>query len=451
MNENICAISTSLGVGAISIVRCSGPDVVNIVNTIFKGKDLTKAESHTINYGHIVDNDEIIDEVLLSIMLAPKTFTREDMIEINCHGGIATTNRVLELLIEKGIRLAEPGEFTKKAFLNGRIDLVMAEGVSDLIESESEESRKYAINLVEGNLSKKIKDNRSILVNLESKLEVNFDYPEEADNPEVTHDYLKSELLKIKSSLDELLSSASDGKLIKNGIDVAIVGKPNVGKSSILNHLLDENKAIVTNIAGTTRDIVEGSITLNGIKLNLIDTAGIRETEDLVEKIGVDKSIDILKSADLVIYVINNNDTLNEEELGFIKNINNVKKIILINKDDLSSNIDISKLDGETIIYGNTVNANGLDNLKNKIIEMFNINQIKQKNYNFLSNARQIALVKQAKNSIDSALISVDNLVPLEMIAVDIKNAFDILGEIIGVTYKDELLDELFKNFCLGK
>ena len=451
MNENICAISTSLGVGAISIVRCSGPDVVNIVNTIFKGKDLTKAESHTINYGHIVDNDEIIDEVLLSIMLAPKTFTREDMIEINCHGGIATTNRVLELLIEKGIRLAEPGEFTKKAFLNGRIDLVMAEGVSDLIESESEESRKYAINLVEGNLSKKIKDNRSILVNLESKLEVNFDYPEEADNPEVTHDYLKSELLKIKSSLDELLSSASDGKLIKNGIDVAIVGKPNVGKSSILNHLLDENKAIVTNIAGTTRDIVEGSITLNGIKLNLIDTAGIRETEDLVEKIGVDKSIDILKSADLVIYVINNNDTLNEEELDFIKNINNVKKIILINKDDLSSNIDISKLDGETIIYGNTVNANGLDNLKNKIIEMFNINQIKQKNYNFLSNARQIALVKQAKNSIDSALISVDNLVPLEMIAVDIKNAFDILGEIIGVTYKDELLDELFKNFCLGK
>lgn len=451
MNENICAISTSLGVGAISIVRCSGPDVVNIVNTIFKGKDLTQAESHTINYGHIVDNDEIIDEVLLSIMLAPKTFTREDMIEINCHGGIATTNRVLELLIEKGIRLAEPGEFTKKAFLNGRIDLVMAEGVSDLIESESEESRKYAINLVEGNLSKKIKDNRSILVNLESKLEVNFDYPEEADNPEVTHDYLKSELLKIKSSLDELLSSASDGKLIKNGIDVAIVGKPNVGKSSILNHLLDENKAIVTNIAGTTRDIVEGSITLNGIKLNLIDTAGIRETEDLVEKIGVDKSIDILKSADLVIYVINNNDTLNEEELGFIKNINNVKKIILINKDDLSSNIDISKLDGETIIYGNTVNANGLDNLKNKIIEMFNINQIKQKNYNFLSNARQIALVKQAKNSIDSAINSVDDLVPLEMIAVDIKNAFDILGEIIGVTYKDELLDELFKNFCLGK
>ena len=451
MNENICAISTSLGVGAISIVRCSGPDVVNIVNTIFKGKDLTKVSSHTINYGHIVDNDEIIDEVLLSIMLAPKTFTREDMIEINCHGGIATTNRVLELLIEKGIRLAEPGEFTKKAFLNGRIDLVMAEGVSDLIESESEESRKYAINLVEGNLSKKIKDNRSILVNLESKLEVNFDYPEEADNPEVTHDYLKSELLKIKSSLDELLSSASDGKLIKNGIDVAIVGKPNVGKSSILNHLLDENKAIVTNIAGTTRDIVEGSITLNGIKLNLIDTAGIRETEDLVEKIGVDKSIDILKSADLVIYVINNNDTLNEEELGFIKNINNVKKIILINKDDLSSNIDISKLDGETIIYGNTVNANGLDNLKNKIIEMFNINQIKQKNYNFLSNARQIALVKQAKNSIDSAINSVDDLVPLEMIAVDIKNAFDILGEIIGVTYKDELLDELFKNFCLGK
>lgn len=450
MNENICAISTSLGVGAISIVRASGPDVVEIVNKIFKGKDLTTVSTHTINYGHIVDNDEIIDEVLVSVMLAPRTFTKEDVVEINCHGGIATTNKVLELLIINGCRLADRGEFLKKAFLNGRIDLIEAEGINDLISSETEEARKYAINRAEGNLSKIIKEHRNTLVSLQADLEVNFDYPEEADNPEVTHEKVLKALEIIKKDLTDLSKTSQEGSILKNGIDVAIVGKPNVGKSSILNHLLDEKKAIVTNIAGTTRDIVEGCITLDGIKLNLIDTAGIRETDDIVEKIGVDKSKDIINQADLAIYVLNNNEEITNTDIELINSIN-VKKIILINKDDLESKINIDSIKDNIIIYGNTLTPNGLDKLKNKISELFNLSEIKSKNYNYLSNARQVALVRQSIISIDNAIESVQNEMPMEMIAVDIKDAFDKLGEIIGVTYKDELLDELFSKFCLGK
>lgn len=451
MNENICAISTALGVGAISIVRSSGPDVIKIVKKIFKGEDLEKVNTHTINYGFIIDKEEKIDEVLVSVMRAPNTFTREDVVEINCHGGITTTNKVLELLIMNGCRLAEPGEFSKKAFLNGKIDLVEAEGINDLILSESEEARKYAINRVEGNLSKLIVDQRDILLGLSAELEVNFDFPEEMDNPEVTHDKLHSELTKIEGNLKDLLKHSKEGQIIKNGIEVAIVGKPNVGKSSILNHLLDQNKAIVTDIAGTTRDIVEGSITLNGIKINLIDTAGIRDTEDIVEKIGVDKSKEILSQADLAIYVLNNNEELYEEEIKFLKGLDNVQKIVFINKDDLDSKINPEKLGITNVVYGNTINQNGLNALKDKIVEMFNLNEIKSKNYNFLSNARQIALVRTALDSIENAIQGVENEMPLEMIAVDIKKAYDDLGEIIGATYKDELLDELFSKFCLGK
>ena len=449
MHENICAISTSLGIGAISIVRATGPDVIEIVNSIFKGKDLTKVETHTINYGHIVDNNETIDEVLVSVMKAPRTFTVEDVVEINCHGGIAATNKVLELLIIKGCRLAEPGEFTKRAFLNGRIDLVEASAVNDLIEAETEESRKYAINRVEGNLSKLIKKNRDILVNLEASLEVNFDYPE-YDAEEMTHELVLDRLNNILKELTNLLNTAQDGKILKQGIDVAIVGRPNVGKSSILNHLLDENKAIVTNIAGTTRDIVEGSITLDGIKLNLIDTAGIRETEDVVERIGVDRSIEAIKNADLAVYVLDNNDTITEEDLDRINSIT-IPKIILINKCDLDSTIDLSKLENETIIKGTTTNPEGLNELKDKIKEMFNFQQIKSKDYNYISNAREKALIASAVKSIESAIESSKNQVPLEMVAVDIKDAFDTLGEVIGVSYKEELLDELFSKFCLGK
>ncbi len=451
MNENICAISTSLGVGAISIVRCSGPNVIEIVNEIFEKDDLTKAKTHTIHYGHIVYNGEVIDEVLVSIMRAPKTFTREDIVEINCHGGISTTNKILEVLIIKGMRLATRGEFSKVAYLNGRIDLVEAEAINDLILAETDEQRKYAINRTMGNLSNLIKENRKILVNLQAKLEVNFDYPEEADNIEMTHELVLNELSKIKKSLENLLKSSKDGKIVKNGIDVAIVGKPNVGKSSILNHLLDENKAIVTDIAGTTRDIVEGSLSLSGIKLNLIDTAGIRETDDIVEKIGVDKSIEMIDKADLVIFVFNNNEQISNEEIELLENIKNVKKIVFINKSDLESKLDIELLKEYKVVYGNTIDPKGLDELKNTIIKMFKLDELKNKNYNFLSNAREISLVTSSLNSINEAIKSVEEEVPLEMIAADIKESYDTLGEIIGATYKDELLDELFSNFCLGK
>ncbi|MCX4248740.1 MAG: tRNA uridine-5-carboxymethylaminomethyl(34) synthesis GTPase MnmE [Bacilli bacterium] len=451
MNENICAISTSLGVGAISIVRCSGPDVIKIVSEVFKGKDLNKVNTHTINYGHIIYNGEIIDEVLVSVMKKPKTFTKEDIVEINCHGGISSTNKVLEILIIKGMRLATPGEFSKKAFLNGRIDLLEAEGINDLILAETDEQRKYAINREMGNLSKLIINNRKILVELQAKLEVNFDYPEEADNIEMTHELVRKELLKIKENLEVLLNSSRDGKIVREGIDVAIVGKPNVGKSSILNHLLDEEKAIVTDIAGTTRDIVEGSITLSGIKLNLIDTAGIRKTDDIVEKIGVDKSLEMTEKADLVIFVFNNNEEISDEELSLLNKIKNVQKIVFINKSDLQSKIDEKDLKKYAIIYGNTIEPDGLETLKAEIIKMFKLDEIKTKNYNFLSNPRQSALVSSALNSVNEALKSVENEVPLEMIAADIKEAFDTLGEIIGKSYNEELLDELFSNFCLGK
>ncbi len=451
MKENICAISTALGVGAISIIRCSGSNVIEIVNKVFDSKDLTKVKSHTINYGHIVNNGEVIDEVLVSIMRAPKTFTKEDIVEINSHGGISTTNKILEILIVNGMRLADRGEFSKRAYLNGRIDLVEAEGINDLILAETEAQRKYAINRTLGNLSRLIIDNRKILVGLQAKLEVNFDYPEEADNIEMTHKLVLDDLMIIKDNLKKLLASSKDGKIIREGIDVAILGRPNVGKSSILNHLLDEEKAIVTNVAGTTRDIVEGVISLSGIKLNLIDTAGIRETDDIVEKIGVDKSLDISKKADLIIYVFNNNEKITSEEIELLKQMENVKKLVLINKSDLESNIDLSSISEYPVVLGNTVSKDGLDELKNKIIEMFNLDEIGSKNFNLLSNARQIALITSSLNSIEEAIKSVEEEVPLEMIATDIKEAYDLLGEIIGSTYKDELLDELFANFCLGK
>lgn len=451
MNENICAISTALGVGAISIVRCSGPDVISIVNKIFKGTNLENIPSHTIHYGHIVDGYDVIDEVLVSVMRAPKTFTKEDVVEINCHGGISTTNKVLELLLVSGCRMATPGEFTKKAFLNGRIDLTEAEGIQELISSEGEEARKYAMNKVEGNLKNIIKSIREELVNLSAVLEVNYDYPEETDNPEMTYDLLSTKLKDIDTSLKSLVSSTENVQFVSNGIDLAIIGKPNVGKSSILNHLTNENKAIVTNIAGTTRDVVYGSIFLNGVKFNLIDTAGIRESDDLVEQIGVTRSKEAIMSSDLVVFVLNNNEPITKEELDVINTETSAKKIIFINKCDLEEKINLDKLKDYTICYGNTVEANGLDSLKQTIIELFNLDELKSKNYNYLSNARHIALVKEAVSAVENGIESAENGLPFEMISVDINEAYDLLGEIIGAVYKDELLDTLFSKFCLGK
>ena len=451
MSDTIVAISTALGVGAISIVRVSGKEAIEIVNSVFSGKDLTKVDSHTIHYGYIIDNEEKIDEVLVSVMKAPKTFTCEDVVEINCHGGVATTNKVLELLLTKGCRLAEPGEFTKRAFLNGRIDLMEAESVMDLINSKTEFARKLAISSLNGNGSKLISNLREDLVNIISNIEVNIDYPEYNDIYEVTENDLRDKIDTFERTLQKIITEYENGRILKDGINVVIVGRPNVGKSSILNKLLDSEKAIVTDIPGTTRDIVEGSITLNGIPLNIIDTAGIRETEDVVEKIGVDKSLEKISEADLVLVILNNNETLDETDLSLLEKVKGKPTIVVVNKDDLDSKIDMNLLSGYDVVLTNTLDFQGIDSLKEKIIELFNLDRIKQNDYNTISNARQIAKIKECLEIIVGIDNSLNNGVPLDMLETDLKRVWNILGEIIGESYSEELLDELFSKFCVGK
>ncbi len=447
MEDTICAIATASGTGAISIIRVSGKETLDIVSNIFHGTNLKKVDSHTIHYGFIYDNNEKIDEVLVTVMLAPKTYTKEDTIEINSHGGLNTTNRILELLLEKGCRLAEPGEFTKRAFLNGRIDLTQAESVNDLINAKTDNARVLALNNLGGSLLKKIKDMRKNIVDVMANIEVNIDYPEYEDIEVVTKDTLMPKLLRVKEELVTMLKDSKNGKLIKEGINIAIVGKPNVGKSSILNSLLEEEKAIVTNIAGTTRDIVEGSMTLNGFLINFIDTAGIRETDDIVEKIGVEKSKNAINKADVVIIVLNNNEELSNYEKDLIKNVPKEKRIIFVNKSDLNNKLTIEK----DYIVGNTKDINGLDSLKNAIIKLLELDKINSKDLTYMSNVRQIDLLKKSLDSINNAINNLGSDIPIDMIEIDITNAWNFLGEITGEVYRDELIDTLFSNFCLGK
>lgn len=448
MNDTICAISTALGVGAISIIRVSGSDAIRKVAKLFDGKNLLEVESHTIHYGHIVSDGEFIDEVLVTVLKAPKTYTKEDIVEINSHGGISTTKKVLEVLIENGIRLAEKGEFTKRAFLNGRLDLSQAEAVNSLIKSHTDLERKLALNTLSGKVSRKIKKVRQIIVELLANIEVNIDFPEYEDALEVTLENLPPKLNEIKKELEDLLEESKIGKIVENGIKVAIVGRPNVGKSSILNALLKKNKAIVTDIAGTTRDIVEGEMELKGIALKFIDTAGIRKTDDVVEKIGVDKSLEMIEEADLVILVLNNNEELTEEDKEIIEKIKNKTHIIFINKNDLPNKLEINN---KETVKGNTIEDKGLDNLKKKIVELFDLEKIGNSNLEVVSSAREIGLIKEALNSINNALNNVSASLPVDMIEIDIKKAWDLLGEITGESYEEELLDTLFSEFCLGK
>ena len=451
MNDTIAAISTTLGVGAISIIRVSGNNATKIVNKIFKGKNLEKVETHTINYGHIVDKDEIIDEVLVSVMKSPKTFTTEDVIEINCHGGISTTNKVLELVLNNGARLAEPGEFTKRAFLNGRIDLTQAESVMDLINSKNESKRKVAIKGLNGYVSNIIRNLRQEILELLASIEVNIDYPEYEDAIVMTNDIVKPKITEIKEKLTKIINESENGKILTSGIKTIIIGKPNVGKSSILNRLLDEEKAIVTDIEGTTRDTVEGSITINGVSLNIIDTAGIRETEDIVEKIGVEKSLNLINEADLIVIVLNNNEELTEEDKKILTACKDKKVIVVINKSDLERKINLDDIKYQNIVYTNTIDLNGINSLKEKIVELFNLNELEQQDYTYLSNVRQISLAKEAYQILEEVDNGIKNEVPVDMIEIDIKRAWEKLGEIIGETYTEELIDQLFSQFCLGK
>ena len=450
MNDTICSIATTLGVGAISIIRVSGNEALKIVSKIFS-KNLVDVSTHTIHYGYIKNKEEIIDEVLVSVMLKPKTYTMEDVVEINCHGGIETTNKVLELLLLNGCRLAEPGEFTKRAFLNGRIDLMQAEAVSDLINSKTDKARKIAINGLRGNGSNLIKKLREDLINIISNIEVNIDYPEYEDIYEVTIKDIKEKVLTLKNSLTKIINEYEDAKIIQDGILTAIVGRPNVGKSSLLNRLLNEEKAIVTNIGGTTRDIVEGEILIDGIKLNIIDTAGIRKTDDVVESIGVKKSLDIINKATLTLLLLDNSKELTKDDLELLEMTKDRTSIVVINKDDLESKLDLTKLKNRNIIYINTLSNDGIESLKNEIKKLFNLEKLDTSDYNYITNVRQIAKIKECLVNIEDIEKGLQENTPLDMLEIDLKTIWDTLGSIIGESYDEELLDNLFSKFCVGK
>lgn len=453
MNDTICAIATSQGVGAIAIIRISGEDSIKVVNKIFKGKDLEKVESHTINYGHITDGDKIIDEVLVSVMKAPKTFTAEDTVEINTHGGISPTNKVLELLLENGCRLAEPGEFTKRAFLNGRIDLLEAEAVMDMINSKTDAQRQMAINQIGGKVSDLINSLRSDMVQIISNINVNIDYPEYDDVDIITNEILIPKITSLKARIEKILKESENGKIIKEGIKTSIVGRPNVGKSSLLNALLEEDKAIVTDIAGTTRDIVEGQITINGILLNMIDTAGIRKTEDKIEAIGVEKSFKMIEDSELVLLMLNNNENLSNDIKEIIEKIKEKHYIAIINKIDLENKLNRDELGIplDKIVEISVKENKGIDDLKEKIVKMFNIDELETKDPTYLNNSRSISILKRCLKSINDIEYGLKNNMPIDMIELDIKNIWEELGTINGTTYEEELLDEMFQRFCLGK
>lgn len=455
--DTIAAISTPPGEGAISIVRLSGDQSIQIADEIFKGKNLNNVESHTINYGHIIDpdNKNTVDEVMVSVMRAPKTFTTEDVVEINTHGGIVATNEVLQLLISKGARLAEPGEFTKRAYLNGRIDLTQAESVMDVIRAKTDKAMQVAVNQLEGSLSKLIKNLRQEILDVLANVEVNIDYPE-YDTDELTTKMLLEKAELVTKKIDELLKTAQNGSILREGLATAIVGKPNVGKSSILNTLLDEDRAIVTDVAGTTRDVIEQFVNLDGIPLRLIDTAGIHETDDKVEKIGVDRSKDAISNADLVILVLDSSRSLVQEDIDLLELTSDKKRIIILNKNDLNPVITKDILneylnDEDRFISTSTITNDGIIDIKEAVKNLFMLGIEDSRNDVLVTNARQAGLLRQARNSLKDVISGIDAGMPIDLVQIDMTNCWEQLGEITGESYPDELITQLFSQFCLGK
>lgn len=455
--DTIAAIATPPGEGAISIVRLSGDDAVTIANQVFKGKDLTKVSSHTINYGHFIDpkTREIIDEVMVSVLRAPKTFTREDTIEINCHGGIVPTNKILQVLLTNGARLAEPGEFTKRAFLHGRIDLAQAESVMDLIRAKTDRSMKAALNQLDGKLSQLIKNLRQEILDVLAQVEVNIDYPEYDDVEEMTSKLLRKKAIDVRAKIEQLLVTARQGKILREGLATALVGRPNVGKSSLLNHLLHEDKAIVTDIAGTTRDVIEEYVNVRGVPLKLVDTAGIRETDDMVEKIGVERSRQAIDRSDLVMLLLNASEPLTTEDIELLQLTQAKKRIIVLNKTDLEPKLDLNELyqyvDKAEVLKTSVLKNEGISELEEHIAALFYGGIENSQATVLVTNARHIALLEQAKAALESVLTGLDQELPVDLVQIDMTRAWELLGEITGDSYQDELLDQLFSQFCLGK
>ncbi|MBU8684190.1 tRNA uridine-5-carboxymethylaminomethyl(34) synthesis GTPase MnmE [Bacillus haynesii] len=458
--DTIAAISTPMGEGAIAIVRMSGPEALAIADKVYKGpggKRLSSVDSHTINYGHIVDpeTEKVVEEVMVSVLKAPKTFTREDIVEINCHGGLVTVNQVLQLVLREGARLAEPGEFTKRAFLNGRIDLSQAEAVMDLIRAKTDRAMNVAMNQMEGRLSSLIKRLRAEILETLAHVEVNIDYPEYDDVEEMTHKMLIEKATKVKKEIEALLTTSEQGKILREGISTVIIGRPNVGKSSLLNSLVHETKAIVTDIPGTTRDVIEEYVNVRGVPLRLVDTAGIRETEDIVERIGVERSRQVLKEADLILLVLNYSEPLSEEDIKLFEATKGMDIIVIVNKTDLEQKLDLDRVrelaGNQPVVTTSLLKEEGIDELEEAIQSLFFTGAIESGDLTYVSNTRHISLLHEAKRAITDALEGIENDVPIDMVQIDLTRCWEVLGEIIGDAVHESLIDQLFSQFCLGK
>jgi tRNA modification GTPase len=458
--DTIAAISTPMGEGAIAIVRLSGEKAIQISDKLFRGvggKRLLDVHSHTIHYGHLVDpkTELVAEEVMVSVMKGPKTFTKEDVVEINCHGGLVSVNRVLQLALNNGARLAEPGEFTKRAFLNGRIDLSQAEAVMDLIRAKTDRAMNVALGQMEGRLSKLIQKLRQEILETLAHVEVNIDYPEYDDVEEMTHHLLIDKAQYVKGEIQKVLQTSQQGKILREGLATVIVGRPNVGKSSLLNSLVHENKAIVTDIPGTTRDVIEEYVNVRGVPLKLLDTAGIRETEDIVERIGVEKSRQVLKDADLILLVLNHSDELTIEDENIFAAVEGMDVIVIINKMDLPQKIDMVRVEqlakDHKIIRTSLLEDRGVDELEEAIAALFFAGSIEAGDMTYVSNSRHIALLNQALNSIEDAIVGVESGTPIDIVQIDFTRTWELLGEIIGQSVHESLIDQLFSQFCLGK
>jgi tRNA modification GTPase len=454
--DSIAAISTPLGEGGIAVIRVSGPESIEIVDGIYKGKhSLTDADSHTIHYGYMVDpeNGQRFEEVLISVMRSPRTFTKEDVVEVHCHGGLVASKRVLDALLASGARLADPGEFTKRAFLNGRIDLSQAEAVIDVIRSKTDRAMNVAIKQVDGRLSRKIQSLRHEIIKMMAHIEVTIDYPEH-DVEELTYSFLREEAEKCLIEIDNLLLTSKQGKILREGISTAIIGRPNVGKSSLLNALIHDNRAIVSEIPGTTRDVIEEYVQVRGIPLRLIDTAGIRDTEDVIERIGVERSRKALSEADLILLVLNYSEPLLEDDLTLIELVRPLQTIVIVNKIDLPQQLNMETVRSQfpdRVISTSIIDDKGLDHLEQAIADLFFEGSFQGEDYTYVSNSRHIALLQKAKKHIQEVITGIDSLIPVDMIQIDLKTTWESLGEVIGDAVSEDLIDQIFSQFCLGK